>query len=41
MIKVNPLEGGMYVARDTSGAASAADAALIVGLHDDYHSGRH
>ncbi|MER8689012.1 MULTISPECIES: hypothetical protein [unclassified Mesorhizobium] len=39
-IKVNPVEGGVCVALDTSGAAIAADAALIVGLHDDDNSVR-
>lgn len=34
-IKVNLVEGGMCVALDTSGAAFAAGAALIIGLHDD------
>ncbi|MER8611816.1 hypothetical protein NKI50_23375 [Mesorhizobium sp. M0563] len=39
-IKVNPEEGGMCVAFDTSGAAFAADLALIIGLHDDDNSVR-
>ncbi|MER8772043.1 hypothetical protein NKI01_24995 [Mesorhizobium sp. M0815] len=39
-IKVNPGEGGMCVTLDTSGAAFAADLALIIGLHDDDNSVR-
>ncbi|MER8562483.1 hypothetical protein [Mesorhizobium sp. M0578] len=39
-IKVNSVEGGMCVALNTSGAAIAADAVLIIGLHDDDNSVR-
>ncbi|MER8796279.1 hypothetical protein NKH75_19115 [Mesorhizobium sp. M0984] len=37
-IKINPAEGGMCVALETSGAAFVAGAVLIIGLHDGDNS---
>ncbi|ESX65440.1 hypothetical protein X759_28880 [Mesorhizobium sp. LSHC420B00] len=37
-IKINPAKGGICVALETSGAAFATGAALIIGPHDDDNS---
>ncbi|MER9067578.1 hypothetical protein NKH84_13515 [Mesorhizobium sp. M0902] len=37
-VKINPAEGGMCLALETSGAAFAAGAALIIGPHNDDNS---
>ncbi|MER8887033.1 hypothetical protein [Mesorhizobium sp. M0701] len=39
-VKINPAEGGMCLALETSSAAFAAGAALIIGPYDDDNSVR-